>query len=960
VAVSLPVSTTSRFQTFAKGTASAVLVIGSFALVGQVPAIVAPLPRMPEFGTVRAATTLLILLLGLSLWLTAARAEPFRRLHARLCASLVIVSGILALIVAMYGAGAVWLQGSLMPAADMLRMIFGGTLPINASLSFIALGTALLLIDVETENGRRPSEVIALCVLVYALIAVIGHAYSADVFFHVPGSPALPIDAALSFGVLALGTLASLPDSRLLRLVTSDSAGGRIIRSLPGALVAGPLVFGWLTLELQRAHVWDATLTLSVFVVLNTALLALVILAVAISIDRADLRRRLAEQSARVKAAHQASVATLGQRALSGIEINQLIQEGAEIVAATLHVHCAEVVERENDETMRLRASTGWSDQELEDARSETTHALAAYTASSGVPVVVEHFGQDARFAPAPSRLTHVVSGLAVVVPKTPGRMFGVLAAYSRSARAFGRDDIRFLQTVAALLGSALDRARTEDSLRRSEAKFANVFRSCPDSIALSSVATGRFVDINESFLRLTGYSRDEVIGRTSAELQIIVRPSDRALLIDAARSGLGRSGMELDFRHRTGEVRTGLCFTELVRLGDEECLLSLSRDISDRKKVEAMAEEVNEHLRRSIAELERQTREISLLNDMSDLLQSCMSVGEASTIVTQFARQLFPDDAGALCLLSDSGVLIEAVGTWGDLDAAECLFKPSECWALRRGRPHVVHEGVSLQAQELPTPAAPDQAAGLRCPHLTVPGLAASICVPMIAQNETLGLLHVRRAVGLSPNDEERSPQLAFDAKRRLAVTLAEHVALAIANLKLRDTLRRQSIRDQLTGLLNRRYMEEALEREIRRAARSQSELSLVMLDVDRLKQVNDAHGHEAGDTLLQTVSQFLQRRTREDDILCRLGGDEFVLVMPGASLADARERAEHLLADVRRVTIDFAGEADFAPSLSMGLAVYPAHATTGQSLLRAADLALYRAKAEGRDRLAVGQAAQ
>jgi diguanylate cyclase (GGDEF)-like protein len=141
-------------------------------------------------------------------------------------------------------------------------------------------------------------------------------------------------------------------------------------------------------------------------------------------------------------------------------------------------------------------------------------------------------------------------------------------------------------------------------------------------------------------------------------------------------------------------------------------------------------------------------------------------------------------------------------------------------------------------------------------------------------------------------------------------------------------------------------------------RASRSQSPLGLVLLDVDRLKHVNDTFGHEAGDRLLQTVSRFLQRRTRADDVLCRLGGDEFVLVMPGASLAIARDRAEQLLTEFRRAAIDVSGHGDeVAPSLSMGLAVFPEHAQTGPGLLRAADLALYRAKAEGRDRLAIGQ---
>jgi hypothetical protein len=163
--------------------------------------------------------------------------------------------------------------------------------------SFVMLGASLLLLDVETKKGRRPSQLLAFGVVLSSLVAIIGYAYDAAPFYRLPGSSPLPFSAALSFCALGIGVLAASPDGRLLRMVTSDSAGGRVVRFLPAALVAGPLVFGWLTLELQRARVWDATLTLSVFVLLNTGLLALVIMAVAVSIDRAETRRRRAEHS---------------------------------------------------------------------------------------------------------------------------------------------------------------------------------------------------------------------------------------------------------------------------------------------------------------------------------------------------------------------------------------------------------------------------------------------------------------------------------------------------------------------------------------------------------------------------------------------------------------------------------------------------------------------------------------
>jgi diguanylate cyclase (GGDEF)-like protein len=173
---------------------------------------------------------------------------------------------------------------------------------------------------------------------------------------------------------------------------------------------------------------------------------------------------------------------------------------------------------------------------------------------------------------------------------------------------------------------------------------------------------------------------------------------------------------------------------------------------------------------------------------------------------------------------------------------------------------------------------------------------------------------------------------------------------------LKLRETLRTQSIRDQLTGLYNRRHMEESLERELRRASRSGRAIGIVLVDIDHFKRVNDTHGHEAGDKLLKAVGQFLQSRMREEDLACRYGGEEFVFVLPEASLDATSQRAERLREEVKGLRVQHRGR-DLEPvSISLGVAVFPEHGTTGASLLRSADHALYRAKAEGRDRLVVG----
>jgi diguanylate cyclase (GGDEF)-like protein len=235
-------------------------------------------------------------------------------------------------------------------------------------------------------------------------------------------------------------------------------------------------------------------------------------------------------------------------------------------------------------------------------------------------------------------------------------------------------------------------------------------------------------------------------------------------------------------------------------------------------------------------------------------------------------------------------------------------------------------------------------------------PIAAALLCEPLAAQSETLGLLHVqvrRRVAG------KARAALVAD-RERLITTLGEQVALALANIRLRGNLQEQSWRDPLTGLYNRRYMEETLDREARRAARDGYGLGLLMADLDNFKQLNDTYGHVVGDALLAKIGQFLAAAVRGADIACRFGGEEFVVILPKASLEDTRKRAEALRDGIKTNQLDET-KGLFAPvTMSVGVAAFPEHGTSVEELILAADSAMYRAKALGKDRVVVASSSE
>jgi diguanylate cyclase len=348
--------------------------------------------------------------------------------------------------------------------------------------------------------------------------------------------------------------------------------------------------------------------------------------------------------------------------------------------------------------------------------------------------------------------------------------------------------------------------------------------------------------------------------------------------------------------------------------------------------------------LSRQVAEYKRLQAELSAINrdavmmgETDDLLQSCLSTDEAYKIIIRHLEIQFPAMSGAIFAFSQTEEIMALEANWGGPAVSHDPFPIRDCWALRRGRVNI-------------TRAADPK---LACAHIgaSIPGFA--MCVPMMAQGETLGVLY------LATGKRDGRPETAqlTDPEQRIVKTLDEHLALAVANLNLRETLRTQSIRDPLTGLFNRRYLEESLEREFRRAMRKETPLAVLMVDIDHFKHFNDSHGHEAGDAVLRELARIFQAYLRAEDIASRCGGEEFTLVSPESDLEAAHECAVRLQTASRGIQIQHYGKTLEGVRLSIGVACYPQSGTTVASLMHAADLALYRAKELGRDRVVVAE---
>lgn len=353
--------------------------------------------------------------------------------------------------------------------------------------------------------------------------------------------------------------------------------------------------------------------------------------------------------------------------------------------------------------------------------------------------------------------------------------------------------------------------------------------------------------------------------------------------------------------------------------------ILGVTQDITETKKIQLESIQLTLQLEEKIATLETWREGRMRLGQMNEFLQACLSIPEAESVLTDLLPKLFPRTHGAVYLMNNSKNLLNAIAVWG-LANSSGSFEPNDCWALRRSRAHLVNSTVS----------------GLHCTHIEHQKTSTpTLCQPMIAKGKTLGMLYLRF------DDSTVISELVEE----LTITVAQNIAMSFANLKLQEKLRYQSLRDPLTGLFNRRYLQESLSKEIERAYRKQHFIGVMMLDIDHFKRFNDTYGHSTGDLVLQQVATYLMSEIRQYDIACRYGGEELVLVMLDADIGDIVIRAEAIRVGVSKLKLEHEGKKLESISVSIGISCFPDDGNNVDSLISTADKALYQAKKDGRN---------
>jgi diguanylate cyclase (GGDEF)-like protein/PAS domain S-box-containing protein len=477
---------------------------------------------------------------------------------------------------------------------------------------------------------------------------------------------------------------------------------------------------------------------------------------------------------------------------------------------------------------------------------------------------------------------------------------------------------------------------RRSGARARDQGRFAQIakrlFESFPDAIVVLDRA-GNIAQMNAQVESIFGYRRAELLDSPMNVLIPEWLRERQVKTVAEPRSHPMRLRLELSGRRKDQSQFPVEIMLSPMPADDGDLVIAVVRDITEPKQAAASVIKTNEDLMALVTELQRRDREMQSLISMDDLLQSCTTLDEAFKVVALAAGELFNGQAGCLAVLDGSGQYLEMVARWGDRLLGETLFSVEDCWALRRGQLHEVS----------------DSQAGLLCRHFVCHPDTGYLCVPLTVQGEILGVLCLVGAV------TERSKQPV--SQLQLAVTVSEAIKLSLSNLKLREKLRAEAIHDPLTGLFNRRYLEETLPRELHRARRGNSPLCVAMLDLDDFKRFNDSFGHGAGDSLLRELGKLMRANLRKSDISCRYGGEEFVLVLPDSSLADAEQRVEQIRAQIKELQIPHGEQLLRAITVSAGVAQAEDHAANPSELLRAADTALYAAKNAGRDRVIVYQ---
>lgn len=486
------------------------------------------------------------------------------------------------------------------------------------------------------------------------------------------------------------------------------------------------------------------------------------------------------------------------------------------------------------------------------------------------------------------------------------------------------------------VMAAELDSSRTQ--LIDQKAFIEDIVQTAGEGITVID-GDGRVMTANPAAADIVGRRSDKIEGQDWQSVMAMLGPTGLKLApgsspVELALTTGRRHQSEIRLAKPDGSYLPVVASCSPLKRSEGGIVLTLS-DISELRRAERVVNERAEELAVLNRALHEKSEATGRLVKLGELLQACVTFEEAFSVVVSAMPDFFERLSGTVHLTSASRNLVEEMAHWGAVRSSVVQFAPEDCWALRRGQEHVTGPGLL-------TP---------RCAHLSDHDPAhGHVCMPLVAQGETLGVVHL-----CDPHAAEQ-PEWMSD-REQIMRGVIDTLALALANLRLRETLRQQSIRDPNTGLFNRRYLEETSNRELRRMERAEQPLVMIMLDVDHFKQFNDTFGHEAGDLVLKQVAGTLLEHARDSDVVSRYGGEEFAIVMPGISLEDGIERAEALRKAIKQLHLSHRGRTLGTITASFGVASFPEHGSAWVEIVNTADHALYQAKGAGRDRVAVGR---
>jgi diguanylate cyclase (GGDEF)-like protein/PAS domain S-box-containing protein len=482
--------------------------------------------------------------------------------------------------------------------------------------------------------------------------------------------------------------------------------------------------------------------------------------------------------------------------------------------------------------------------------------------------------------------------------------------------------------------GSLVDishRKEVENELLASEKKFRNIFDLSPNSVMLADLSAN-ILDCNIGTLQVHGAaSKQDLIG---SNITVLVAPEYHLRLFELMETTLEESGVQgvelIMLRSDASRFPAEISTSIIPNVAGRPTMMIITvMDISSRKEAEFKLQVTQAQLGQRVDELEARTHQITLLTEMSNMLQVCLRPDEAYNFIGRYAARLFSQTAGVLMIFNPNSKQLLPQARWGQLEVEPLAYAMEDCWALRSGQAYLAPEGGAARL----------------CRHFQQKLTHGSLCVPILSEGEIIGVINLLACEGSGS---------LMEAQIQLASAMAEQIGLALSNLQLRDNLHQQAIHDPLTGLYNRYHLRESLESELIVAEQTGAPVSVVMIDLDHFKAMNTRYGHLNVDALLSEFGKLMQSFAINGEVALRYGGDEFVLILPNTSLEQAGERAEQLRRRVRQLVVNLGGQSIQNLTLSIGIAGWPRHGRTFTELLKAADAALFRAKEE-RDRVVI-----